>query len=404
MHQLAEQLGIDMELGAGGNVQLYSDRESFESVAENVAAMQAAGLGHHVEMWDSARTAAEIGTSTFFGAKFSSEAFRIHPVKFVLGMLEASLGTGSVNLQTQTQVTAVVRKEANTGFQLFSSRGRVNCSTLVHATNGYLAQLVPEFAGIVTPVQGQVGSSDPQVRQVWGGYSMGYPSATGDYGQQRPDGTILLGGFRGYNLEGSVGMMDDSFVDLEVSAALQPFLPNLYPETLGNLTFTLEWTGVMGFSSDGFPHIGSWPPGDTTQVPPSPLSPSSPPLLQTTTISTATTIITTAAASFSSNVPQFLAGGFTGSGMCRSFGAGKSIAAILDGRQPDYWASLYLPTEERLQGVTVAEDDGNFVLIASVCGAIGGAALVGGGLLFLKRRKDSVMKLSKDEPLLGPAV
>ena len=87
---------------------------------------------------------------------------------------------------------------------------------------------------------------------------------------------------------------DDHQLEPFVSQGLREFLLN-YFEALPNVQIEQEWTGIMGFSPDDNPLIGELPgyPG------------------------------------------EYIMAGYTGHGMSIAFGAGKAIALMIEGQEPE---------------------------------------------------------------------
>jgi len=74
---------------------------------------------------------------------------------------------------------------------------------------------------------------------------------TGEYWQQAPDGTIVLGGCRAVAPGQDVGIRD-SRPTPEVQAALEQALPSLFPALVG-LRVARRWAGLMAFTADYLP-------------------------------------------------------------------------------------------------------------------------------------------------------
>jgi glycine/D-amino acid oxidase-like deaminating enzyme len=76
----------------------------------------------------------------------------IHPYKLVNGLLRACLRKESFNLQTDTPVTSL----SHTGSQwkVDTPRGTVEAAKVVVCTNGYMSNLLPQFANKIVPIKG----------------------------------------------------------------------------------------------------------------------------------------------------------------------------------------------------------------------------------------------------------
>jgi glycine/D-amino acid oxidase-like deaminating enzyme len=100
----------------------------------------------------------------------------------------------------------------------------------------------------------------------------------GEYLIQRPDSTIIFGGGRRFSVTSTllpasailtaehaeIGNADDTTIDPSVSQFLHTFLSSQFSftNTLGTeppVDSIREWTGIMGFSHDLHPYVGSSP-------------------------------------------------------------------------------------------------------------------------------------------------
>jgi glycine/D-amino acid oxidase-like deaminating enzyme len=113
-------------------------------------------------------------------------------------LLASTLKTGLVNLQTQTPVLAVTKIRAG-GFLVETSRGLLHAKTIVHANNGYVAGLLPEYSASIIPCKGicccitvPEGTTAPLITN---SYIIFTPEGKGlDYFIPRSDGSIIVGG------------------------------------------------------------------------------------------------------------------------------------------------------------------------------------------------------------------
>src|SRR5205807_2293286 len=82
-------------------------------------------------------------------------------------------------------------------------------------------------------------------------------TSTGEYWQQRSDGTIVLGGCRAVAPGGDIGIRLNQ-PTAEVQAALEQVFPRLLPELRG-LQVTHRWAGMMAFTRDYLPLVDRVP-------------------------------------------------------------------------------------------------------------------------------------------------
>lgn len=231
------------------------------------------------------------------GAVVQRNAASLWPYKLVAFVLERLLVAGSFNLQTNSPVTGLKRvdippgpssshtddKAASGGWTVHTSRGNILARHVLLATNAYTSHLLPQLADIIVPVRGQVSSLKPpsakgplDIRHTFY-FVSDLDDRRDDYLVQRPPpGAELVYGGGRIRAEGhGLGVWDDSTVDERVAKYLRGELSglmNLSIREQGNVQSeheiylqkqdiepTFEWSGIMGFSRDGWPWVGSVP-------------------------------------------------------------------------------------------------------------------------------------------------
>lgn len=200
-----------------------------------------------------------------------------------------------MNLQTHTPVSSISKLQALGSahhWQVNTSRGSVAAGVVVMATNAYTSALAPQYQGKIVPVRGTCsritvppGTLAPRLTKTytlrWGGWDY-------DYLIPRGDGSIVVGGARSafihdldnwYNvsddsrvLESAVryfdGYMQRNFVGWEDSHAYtdRVWTGSAFPLSPCGVKLQLTRPAVMGYSSDGLPHIGSVPGQDDQYI------------------------------------------------------------------------------------------------------------------------------------------
>ncbi|KAJ4856906.1 FAD dependent oxidoreductase domain-containing protein [Trichoderma breve] len=218
------------------------------------------------------------------GAVMQANSASLWPYKLVAFVLERLLAASGFNLQTKTPVTSLKRAEtsarkssshrdadeaASRGWTAHTTRGDISARHVFLATNAHISHLLPQFANIIVPVKGQVSSLKPS------------PSAQPaedplDIGHTPPPGAELIyGGGRIHAKDHGLGVWDDSTIDEPVARYLKYELSSLMDLSIreqGNsqgeygvhaskpdIEPTFEWSGIMGFSRDGWPWVGPVP-------------------------------------------------------------------------------------------------------------------------------------------------
>ena len=140
-----------------------------------------------------------------------------------------------------------------------SHRYTFKARTVLLCTNAYSARLHPYFVGKVIPQRAQCLVTAPlteTVLEVCGYSDYGYM-----YYRQTFDGRLLIGGARHLHREAEHDTTDD-----RVTNALQASLEAYLHKRFADVTAPIErrWAGIMGFSVDGLPLVGTLP--DMPQV------------------------------------------------------------------------------------------------------------------------------------------
>jgi glycine/D-amino acid oxidase-like deaminating enzyme len=202
----------------------------------------------------------------------SYEAGSLSAYKFVIGVLKICLKVG-LELYTNTPATSV-DKEGDGTWKVETSKGVVKAEKVVLATNGYTSFLCDKFRKIIVPLRGQITAHRPGSNMPKEGlpttYSFIYENGY-EYMIPRPQGSkfagdiIMGGGLVKAKDEGidEFGTTNDTSINPEISAYLTETTPRYFGENWGeddrDGRIRKEWTGIMGYSSDGFPFVGEVP-------------------------------------------------------------------------------------------------------------------------------------------------
>ncbi|GAQ45778.1 hypothetical protein AtubIFM56815_005932 [Aspergillus tubingensis] len=191
------------------------------------------------------------------------------PYKFILHILQSVLVTGKVNLQTFTPATSITPSPEG-GYTIQTSRGKMHAGTVVHASNAYVAGLLPEYEKNIVPCKGiccritvPEGKTAPLLNN---SYINRTEDNTLSYLIPRPDGSIVVGGaaakFRSYK-EQWYNNVDDTILIDSAKDYYNDYMQRTYRgwEDSGAKVDQI-WTGVMGYSYDSNPHIGAVPGKD----------------------------------------------------------------------------------------------------------------------------------------------
>lgn len=207
----------------------------------------------------------------------------------------------------ETCVISLEEDSDGTGVTVVTGSGRLRCEKVIVATNAYIPALVPSLEGCITPVRNHVGVTTVAPSLNKSNIRCGISADDGFvYLHQRPDGRIILGGFR--NLEDGKGVNEpnDSIVVDHVAESVKKFIPSRF--TLGkDVHVDQVWTGIIGWSCDDAPWVGPVP-----------------------------------------HHPNILVcGGFSGHGLTQTFLCGQAVAAMAIGQKPPFFPHRFLPSLDR---------------------------------------------------------
>ncbi|GJC81208.1 putative oxidoreductase OrdL [Colletotrichum liriopes] len=205
------------------------------------------------------------------------EAGSISAYRFTTGVLELCVNRG-LKLFTGTPAVGVKKLEgaAEHGYRwaVETPKGQITARRVVFATNGYTAFLDPRFHESIVPMRGQITAHRPGSGMPNEGlpttYSFIYEAGY-EYMIPKPPGTqfagdIVIGGGLVRAPEeglGEYGTTDDSQLNPIISTYLHETTPRYFGDNWGEDDpegrVRAEWTGIMGFSPDGFPFVGRVP-------------------------------------------------------------------------------------------------------------------------------------------------
>lgn len=251
--ELIEACGIECELEANGGLTLAASPEEWVALRASGEALRSAGFPFEILSREELR--AHLHTDVperFEGALFNPETLLVNPAKLARGILGAALSSGA-RLAERCDVVAL-SDLADGRVAVETSRGEVVARRVVLATNAWSPLLAGFFKDRIVPVRGQVLATEPAppVFRRAMSTNWGY-----EYWSQRADGAIVLGGARW-----AAANRDEGYYAEEVNPTIQDALYRFLTETfpvLVEVGVSRRWSGIMGFSRDGYPFIGALP-------------------------------------------------------------------------------------------------------------------------------------------------
>jgi len=100
-----------------------------------------------VSVWDAAQCASVTHSDRFEGGVYQRLAYTFNCPQFVFTLMQHILDHGGVSVYTHTHVTALTHTHTHTAdsHTVVTARGAINARHVVVCTNGYTAELLPNF-------------------------------------------------------------------------------------------------------------------------------------------------------------------------------------------------------------------------------------------------------------------
>jgi glycine/D-amino acid oxidase-like deaminating enzyme len=256
------------------------------------------------------------------------------PYRLVVGFFRALLSKYGERLaiETQTPVLAVQSDRHMTHpYVIQTPRGNIRAKNVVHCTEGHVTHLLPRLRGMIWPRRGQMtvqtpGSTFPHRdgKQVW---SLHFRKHF-DYAMQNHNsGEIFIGGGDVAHENYSAHLVNprDNEESIVAKSHLRGILPSVFGEEIAAdepPRVKASWTGIMGFSLDGFPLLGRLPTDALERV------------------------------NQSQQGAEWVAAGFSGYGMVNSWLCGRAVAEMVLGNPiPDWLPEQFLISPQRLNAL-----------------------------------------------------
>jgi glycine/D-amino acid oxidase-like deaminating enzyme len=246
VEELIDREGIDCNYNRHGHVLAAWRNRDFHAL-EREAEFLDAKLGYKTRMVDARHMAEELGSPLYHGAMIDEHSGGLHPARYFHGLTQSASRAGAL-LFSDTEVREVQR--SNGGFSLRTSRGPLKAREVLVATNGYTAEMFPDFRRRLIPLGSYVVVTEPLAPEVAArliprGRMMLDTKHILYYSRLTHDGRMLFGGrasFMPTTIERS-------------TAWLRQALNGVFPE-LQKVRLDYEWMGYVAFTFDLMPHLG----------------------------------------------------------------------------------------------------------------------------------------------------
>lgn len=283
VHAFAREHKIECDSWEGETVDVVYDEAEWEKAKKAVAEMKRI-LGEHepasaYKWWTGQEAEKKFLTPGALGA-LTYEAGSLSAYRFVIGLLGLLVDEG-LNLQTETPAISISQCGGSGGsgerrrkWIVETPRGSVEANKVILATNGYTAYLYPALQGIVVPLRGHITAHRPGNGIPNDGlkytysfiYDGGYEYMISRRPRSKFAGDIIIGGGLTKAAEGGLyefGTTDDATTDPVIISYLRDSTTSYFDRNWGQDhpegRIRKAWSGIMGYSADGFPLIGHIP-------------------------------------------------------------------------------------------------------------------------------------------------
>lgn len=249
---LAEER-IEAEYDTPGHLALASSQEIWDRICAEAARRKGSTTPIHALDRESCEDLLHLGIAkNFWGGRWFPQGGLIHSTRFVYGLAGAASRRGT-RIATRTRVFRVDRRAGREGLVVRTTRGDVRAGHVIYACSTGVVEFVPFLRDVITPVCGQVLSSEPLPLTFKVGLAVDWGTV---YWRQAADGTVILGGQpdRGRPREVSRRQVVDPRIQRDLDGCLQEIFPGL-----PGFKVSQRWAGVMDCSRDGKPLVGRLP-------------------------------------------------------------------------------------------------------------------------------------------------
>ena len=274
--ELQLDLGYDIEFRQSGSLTAIHTPEQYDYMRERVLEMRSQGFEVELLTTREARAMEPEANPDLLGFMYTPLRAQADPVKATRAFADAAVKSGA-RIFTSHAVSDIAPRPDG-GYSLASSRGGIECGSLVIAAGAWCGPL-GGMLGLdipIVPVRGQMWATEslpPSVFQTQSSAESAHAWSVDDgadadtppelthkgearvtrhlYGRQRRNGEIIFGGDR--QMTGYDKTVEHTGIEVNKGHASE-VIP-----MLSALPIARTWSGLMPFSTDGAPIIGRIP-------------------------------------------------------------------------------------------------------------------------------------------------
>ena len=244
------------DLQEGGGLRLAVDDDELIDLQEEAEIINSAMCGVNPTMLNRDEVKGILFSERFVGAMYVPTDATFNPYMLV-NKITAKLDASGRRILSGCSVEEITQRDEGWAVKI-RNKGTITAKHVVHCTNAYASQLLPEFKDFTVNVRAQMIASDklPESAQK----AMPKMSLSCNYGSEYfrlYKDRLLMGGMR-HKVRGA---QRDIIADGEVSRAVGQHLKNFMEESFPYIKTppTHTWSGIISQTNDGFPLVGPIP-------------------------------------------------------------------------------------------------------------------------------------------------
>lgn len=249
--RVAHQRGWDIDWAKGGTVVAARSQAQLAALHARDAHLRSLGFTPSETLLGAQATKKIMGATAVVGGTFNPHCAAIQPAKLVRHLAQHVVHSGA-DLYENTAARSIEPGIVRT------AGGDVRARYVIRATEGYTAQ-IPGLRRRVIPFYSSMVATEPLPQKAWDDIELANRPTFSDgrrlviYGQRTADDRLAFGG-RGapYSFGSRISPIID---DAAIYRRLQGILADLFP-VLHRYRFTHAWSGTLGIARDWWASVG----------------------------------------------------------------------------------------------------------------------------------------------------
>lgn len=249
--------GMDCDLSRPGHL-LVARKPSHIGYLYKESEMMARTLGDRVTILTRENLRQEIGSSLYYGGLLIEDGFSLNPARYILGLVQAAAKAGAL-LYDQSSASHLERaiRKGESGYQIFTPRGKIWSREVLIATGGHTGNLTPQLQRRVIPIAAYTIATKPLplhlIQELIPQGRMVYDTMHFlHYFRLTPDGRLLFGGRESFTPETAFSARKKG---PRLARLLHQDMLKVFPQ-LKSTSVEYVWDGMVDYAFDQLPHAG----------------------------------------------------------------------------------------------------------------------------------------------------